>query len=150
MTKAPRQFHIRVSRVRGEKARIHGPYDTYEEARAAAMPFAEEGLHVEAEVVGPPICDFCSLSEVAWAYPAVDFVIPGAQWGSRGHWAACEACHDLIEANDREGLVMRSVDRFMEIYPEENVPRSFIEHGIRVLHDGFFAAKLAVEAQRES
>lgn len=61
------------------------------------------------------ICDFCSSEDVRWSYPARDFVarvVPIA--GSEGGWAACDACHDLIEADDLDGLAKRSAETFVE------------------------------------
>jgi hypothetical protein len=36
---------------------------------------------------------------------------------SQGDWAACDACRALIDAGDREGLALRSLDAFILAYP---------------------------------
>ena len=54
------------------------------------------------------ICDFCSSPAPAWRYPADSF---HDSFGSQSveDWVACEACHALIVAGDREGLAERSL-----------------------------------------
>jgi hypothetical protein len=54
-------------------------------------------------------CDFCSKPAPAWRYPAESF---HDLFGSRSveDWLACEECHALIEAGDRNGLARRSLD----------------------------------------
>lgn len=43
------------------------------------------------------VCDFCSSPQVSWIYPASDFKTPWVT-RSKGAWAACQRCHDLIES----------------------------------------------------
>ncbi len=69
------------------------------------------------------ICDFCSDPHVRWSYPARDFVdlrtsgVTGVIVSeSIGAWAACEECHVLIEAGEHEALLLRSVQKFIELY----------------------------------
>lgn len=72
------------------------------------------------------ICDFCSGTPIEWSYPTQTFVNaqPAAPSDmmlyyraatvnniSEGDWAACAPCHKIIEADDRDGLVARSVER---------------------------------------
>ena len=54
------------------------------------------------------ICDFCSGPDPAWRYPAVSFY---DSFGGRSveDWLACEACHRMIAASDRNGLARRSL-----------------------------------------
>lgn len=64
-----------------------------------------------------PICDFCNSPEIAWDYDAADFEVPlpdGRIWHSYEGWAACDPCSTLIEADDRTGLLARSLARFSE------------------------------------
>jgi hypothetical protein len=66
----------------------------------------------------PPICDFCNSPEIAWDYPCEDFTLKlpdGTTWGSREWWAACDPCSNLIEADDRMGLLAHSLSRFSEV-----------------------------------
>lgn len=90
-------------------------------------------------------CDFCSNGAVRWRYPARDFVVtdltarlhaqelPGV--GSEGGWAACAACHALIERTDRQGLVLRSARKFAKRY---GVPARLLMPDLRKLHDQFW------------
>ena len=58
-------------------------------------------------MTGATICDFCSGPNPAWRYPATTF---RDSFGSKSveDWLACEACHAMIEAGDREGLIERA------------------------------------------
>ena len=57
------------------------------------------------------VCDFCSLHVSSlWTYPVDDFVVDLLMVQSVGYWAACAACRDFIERDDREGLARRSVE----------------------------------------
>jgi len=56
------------------------------------------------------VCDFCTEEPAPWSHGASDFVYGTLERpvGSAGGWAACEACHGLLVANDREGLLTRA------------------------------------------
>ena len=60
------------------------------------------------------ICDFCSSPRPRWSYPCPDFEVQG--YGSEGAWAACEPCAVLVEADDREGLALRSAETYVEVH----------------------------------
>ncbi len=82
-------------------------------------------------------CDFCSSQPVAWRYPAETFVM--GVFKKQVHqsikdWAACEACHGLIEVGNRVALLARSVACYQSKYGYE--PQA--EEMIRLAHDGFF------------
>lgn len=73
------------------------------------------------------VCDFCSRNrergEVFWTYPCDDFEYPvqlagQPSEGSKGPWAACDTCHDLIEDGDLHALAGRSVERGLQLHPE--------------------------------
>ncbi len=54
------------------------------------------------------ICDFCSWPGPAWRYPADSFTdVAGSR--SVEDWLACEACHLLIAAGNRDALARRSL-----------------------------------------
>jgi hypothetical protein len=61
------------------------------------------------------VCDFCNAPNPVWRFQARPFVVDyGSLAGaSDAAWAACDACRDIILANDRNGLV----DRAMQIAP---------------------------------
>jgi len=65
------------------------------------------------------ICDFCSSPSVAWRFPAVTFAAFDLV-RSIGNWAACEECARLVNDNNRVALCYRSVDSFMEAFPDYN------------------------------
>ena len=60
-------------------------------------------------------CDFCGVVGASWSYQ-VDQVERAVGHGhnlevrSVGNWAACEQCHELIEGEDWNGLLSRSLE----------------------------------------
>jgi hypothetical protein len=77
-------------------------------------------------------CEFCPQARPArWLYPArlID-VFP--EKGTRG-WLACDVCHELIEADDWEGLERRYVARFYTVARVRSGPgwRQDVEQEIR-------------------
>jgi len=84
------------------------------------------GISIDASLVPAPEnlqCDFDSARPVVWMYPARDFTgyamvehDPGGNinhsHNSRGDWAACHACHALIESGDIAGLKARMIAAF--------------------------------------
>jgi hypothetical protein len=85
------------------------------------------------------LCDFCvdPRETVRWRYPARDFRLPAldpgpiAGIGSRGDWAACEACHALIDTYQWTALASRSAASYAVKY---ETPAADILPMIRVLH----------------
>lgn len=91
------------------------------------------------------ICDFCSNPQVGWRYPAQSFlayIVGGIAGQSVGDWAACEACHDLIEQDDRSGLAAQSIDSLIEAHPEMQCVREDLLREMAVLHHTFFDSRL--------
>jgi len=85
-------------------------------------------------------CDFCS-EPACWSYPARDIVVfelPVRQ-ASKGAWAACDECSQLIDAEDREGLARRSLSRLQPIMRVES--RELLET-LRTIHVAFWEARL--------
>ena len=90
------------------------------------------------------ICDFCSEPNVAWSYPARNFVglaVGNVVSESVGAWAACPACHALIEAGDRAGLADRSAALLIDKQPEFAAVREDILAQLSGLHAKFFDAR---------
>jgi hypothetical protein len=85
------------------------------------------------------ICDFCSSENPVWLYPAESFF---DEVGSRSvsDWIACQECHRLIEAGDRNALAMRVVltPTVKEGLAAGIINVTFAEHYARGLHRGFF------------
>ena len=142
-------WYLHVARNRAEQDsgvfNLLGPYNSNPEAHRAGIPYAEEGLDVEVHTANDVIiCDFCSSPDVHWHYEANDFQAgpDSLHWGSRGFWAACNVCHDLVEANNRQALGMRGMQEYFKRHPNElpntkQMRRMLYTH-IRQLHDGFF------------
>jgi hypothetical protein len=86
-----------------------------------------------------PICDFCSSEAVHWRYPARDFAAPGLLAffsKSAGDWAACDACHDLIEKDERAALVERV---FISAPPDLVTPYAI--RFVQDLHASFYTCR---------
>jgi hypothetical protein len=86
------------------------------------------------------VCDFCSEADPAWVYPARDFVFGISR--SAGGWAACDRCHDLIEAGDSSGLADRSLlelGRWHVLTGEDEVE---LLAALRAIHLGFWASRV--------
>ncbi len=97
-------LEIRTDRRTGEVGWFH--------IRAQIQGY-EDHLAVPAlptEIQAEGVCDFCSAPRPQWELPARDFQFP---WNdlpveddhaSRGPWACCGSCAQLIEANKWEAL----------------------------------------------
>jgi hypothetical protein len=101
----------------------------------------EQEMHREVR----PICDFCSGRPVVWTYPADTFRAPHGDTLLLEHqvlmrsiddWAACDTCHDFIEAGQWEALAQWAYERFYVHHPE--VPRrsAFVDE-LRATHAKF-------------
>jgi len=93
------------------------------------------------------ICDFCSSKDVLWSYECPDFETPlpnEEPWVSTGGWAACQTCHDFIEADDWSGLIAHAVRMFFVHRPEvPNIPqfRNHIDGRLRIIYAKFAELK---------
>lgn len=95
------------------------------------------------------VCDFCSTpaeEKDLWTYYCPDFrypyvVVGMVSEGSQGNWAACDACHDLIEANDQRALTVRSMDMEEKRDPSTSPHRAVLFALGNAIHKGFFANK---------
>lgn len=68
-------------------------------------------------------CDFCSAPGPRWTYGCLPFRYEGVNAGSADDWAACDACHDLIEAADWNELAERGMQS-MIFHSPTPVPES--------------------------
>lgn len=87
--------------------------------------------------IGEPKCDFCSRTDIVIAYLVDDFEIPELGWGSKGAFAACSICKELIEAGLVDTLRERSVQTFKDEYGGI-VPEVFMRRFINRLHSEFW------------
>lgn len=102
--------------------------------------------------LAPPeeiVCDFCiTPGVVEWEYPAGHTVINSdyAEYSDDG-WAACGPCHDLIEAERWDDLVVRSVNQQIYSYGDMSTGRVSARNigdmfrAVRATQDGFRAAR---------
>ena len=84
-----------------------------------------------------PLCDFCCSTTVKWRYACDNFDVPEYSFRSKGDWACCDVCSELIEKNDLQGLKERSVSIM-------NIPSFAMEHlrgFVKILHARFFEHK---------
>jgi len=96
------------------------------------------------EPASGPICDFCSDPRIFASYPAKDFTAgqftnpQGKKLAanSRGDWAACQRCTELIEAGRWTDLLERSIITFKAKYGER-IPAQFLRQFIADLHRQF-------------
>lgn len=93
----------------GDRSWLHTFADLPEDHPAVPVP-------VGAEIIARTRCDFCNDDNPAWEIPATSFIIPGltveladitAGNGSRGNWAACDPCAQLIARNEWTALRRR-------------------------------------------
>jgi heterodisulfide reductase subunit C len=86
-------------------------------------------------------CDFCSAPCPTWRYPARSFIAYRASnlaGESVGDWAACDACHELIEADDRQHLAERSLNELILKHPEARAAAEILLQDLAQLHRQFF------------
>jgi hypothetical protein len=57
------------------------------------------------------VCDLCGEPHPTWIYPCDSFALPQLGYESVTDWATCNACHDLIEADDTDALFARRMAR---------------------------------------
>jgi hypothetical protein len=86
------------------------------------------------------LCDFCSLSAPAWRYPAASFRDTFGGW-SVEDWLACEECHQMIMAGDRNGLARRSLCASGVLMAVGFLGRAVALEYCRDLHDRFWRAR---------
>jgi hypothetical protein len=142
-------FYITSDQRDGSPKKVFGPYDGHPNDDPVRMdtlarPIYEEHGGVIEFHTEDIRCDFCSDAEVKWSYPANDFIELSSMWGSAGDWAACDACHDLIEAGNQRGLSERSVERYFihhSIIPDTKQTRALMLREITMLHQAFFHAR---------
>lgn len=85
------------------------------------------------------VCDFCSQQAPVWTYPASTFTMSNEPFGSSGDWAACDGCHDLIEAALWDTLAERGAATVQGRLPRK-VRRTVVGHLLK-LHQRFVEAR---------
>ncbi len=86
------------------------------------------------------LCDFCSSIAPAWRYPAIAFT---DCFGSRSleDWLACDVCHALIVAVDRDALARRFLTTRAGRRSELVMGPAAAFSYCRDLHDRFWLAR---------
>lgn len=85
-----------------------------------------------------PVCDFCSSEDVAVAYLIEDFSLPEFHWGSKGSFAACTVCRDLIEGSKVIQLEERAYMSFRIATATLGIPEELMRGFIRRVHREFW------------
>ena len=87
------------------------------------------------------LCDFCSSPGPAWRYPAASF---HDMFGGRSveDWLACEDCHELMVADDRDRLARRSLRAAGVQMAVSITGRATTIRYCRDLHERFWKARL--------
>jgi hypothetical protein len=100
-----------------------------------------------------PVCDFCSSRLIKWRYQCSPFIAidpltladPSQAvkvlQSSDEWWAACEICHDMIEADDKKGLLARAVSCLLLNHPRI-VHEMDVERMMGMLHTGFWVQRI--------
>jgi len=87
------------------------------------------------------VCDFCSSDavEANFRIPDFELYIPELPFnlGSKGGFAACRECAQLVKAGLRDSLLDRSVTTFYLKFGEI-VPRHVVYMFVSKLHDEFW------------
>jgi hypothetical protein len=101
---------------------------------------APDGQAASAQEKQLMICDFCSGPGPAWRYPAISFY---DSFGGRSveDWLACEVCHRMIAAGDRDGLSRRSLCASGVQMAVGLLGRAFALDYCRDLHTRFWQAR---------
>jgi hypothetical protein len=95
------------------------------------------------------ICDFCSAPHPRWSYPCRPSVteVAGIAVHDMEPWAACDACHQLIQAGNRDGLARRSVETLIASNPEFAPERAELFAFLRCgAHERFYRTRLGEPA----
>jgi hypothetical protein len=106
----------------------------------------QDGKLTLSAIPGQEVCDFCSSPEIVKDYDCQDFHLPvgGSTMtaGSLGKWASCAECARLIDAEDREGLVVRSLECFYRNNPQTRLSQAEgIKRFLEELHGEFWRLK---------
>ena len=96
------------------------------------------------------VCDFCNSPMIVRDYDCPDFLIPDT-WskpgspkmdlGSKGKWAACQTCADLVDAGSRNELMARSLQAYYKRHADAPMDGEVAEGIIGFLyqlHDRFW------------
>jgi len=111
------------------------------------LPAEERTMSVDGRIEPIPgmgVCDFCTCTPVIAAFPCGTVMIetPLGAHATNDPWGACEYCYALIEADDHQGLLERSLGSV--IVHEGEMPegeRVFFRATIGALHEAFFSAR---------
>ncbi len=91
------------------------------------------------------LCDFCSVEDSCWCYPAKDFTLTNIQQiVNLSVWTICDICASLIESGDREALLKRCLDTFILA---RTMGKYHAEKEIKRLHQTFFDGQVGASGR---
>lgn len=97
----------------------------------------------QASVVVRYRCDFCFAADPTWRYPCKSFDVKGTHnYGSYEDWTACDKCHDVIEAGDRDKLVQRAMKGPSARKMKGSAAAVVLRHSLHGLYRDFFANRI--------
>ena len=86
-----------------------------------------------------PICDFCSDHNPVRVYAAADFTFQkesALPQVSEGAWSACQACAEMIDAENWPALTERALAALYKKFPSRH-ERFLLRVVVEQLHDNF-------------
>jgi hypothetical protein len=92
-------------------------------------------------------CDYCSDPNPTWRYPARSFQTSGGM--SITDWAACDACHALIEDTNLRGLACRTLRLMIHAHPELRDFGEELYEEIATLQQQFFQNRTGAAEPQE-
>ena len=94
------------------------------------------------------ICDSCSGGPIYKSYPARDFsVVTGREVDSvsKGDWAACKACAELIDQEKWDELADRTLAALPQGCPSDPAVKDALYSFVKSLHSRFREHRLSVQ-----
>lgn len=98
-------------------------------------------LRADAAGSAVTVCDFCAAPGPRWTYGCLPFNYEGINAGSADDWAACDRCHDLVEAGEWDELAERG-QAGMTFHTGITISSrqlSFMRDKVRAMHQQFVA-----------
>ena len=93
-------------------------------------------------------CDFCQAEDPTWVLPARDFDLVGLPTGSKGDWAACDTCANLISMDRWNALLARAVASWEERHGKDSIAPVFMGRLYRTLRKNITGAIRPLEENR--
>lgn len=111
----------------------------------AFVTVGEDGDGRVEAIPGMGVCDFCTGVPIVASFPCAAVMIATADVThvSRDPWGACQECHDLIDADDRHGLLDRSAASLEAANgPFDEGTRVFMRNTLEGIQEQFFMGRI--------